>query len=526
MINFTPSLQQELILEAFESGANFIVKAGAGTGKTSSLKLVALMNPDKYFIYTVFNKKMQLDAKKVMPKNVECRTGDSLSWGYVSRVYQEHGLDLFERRSNLKSTFLMTKLDIFKHFKFEKYLVTIDTKDLNGNIVSEKKELTAAKTVLHLQNAIHNYCISQDTELDITHFSKNVSYPPQATADANQIWSDIKSIRGRSRITNEHISKIWALQDPQIDAKQKDPSKRFSAMMVDEAQDTNPVFGKVYRNQKIQRIYVGDQNQAIYGFRGAEDEMEKVEIDLKLDLTDSWRFGTAIAEIANKFLDLLDEPTKVIGKAKTPGVIRKSGTMENPNVVICRTNAGALRAIFERILAGQFVVVDSDYKKELLSLLDTIAWFYGDLELRPSSLHQDLEEYSSLEEVEEAIKDGDLGKKISELAELVKEQGHKPLRELLSKLNGHGKDKGIQVITAHKSKGGEWKRVQIYDDFWGYRYDYNAQQYLLPKREELMLAYVAITRAMEELDLGSLDYVLKDIDELNEQERQGKGRSR
>lgn len=519
MTKFTPSSQQTLITDTFHTGQSFIVSAAAGTGKTTTLKLIALLNPNKFFLYVVFNKQMRENAALAMPKNVECRTGDSLSWIYVSNVYRKYGLELSDRVKNKNNAFLIRRLDIFKWFKFEKYRI-VETKIVDGTLIDVEAYISGAKVVTHLVKAIDNYCISEDRELNISHFPKNISYPEEATIDANLLWADIKSIRGRSRIKLNHVAKLWALQNPDLVMKDSDASVRFDAIMIDEAQDTNPVFGKVYRDQKMQRIYVGDHNQAIYGFRGAEDEMEKVDLDLSLDLNESWRFGPAIAEIGNKFLDLLEEPKKIIGKSSVPGLIEPSGTMENPNVVICRSNAGALRAIFERILVGQRVVVPSAYKKDLMNLLDTIAWFYGLLASKPASLHQDLEEYSSLEEIEEAMDDGDLGKKILELASLLSEKGHEVLHELLSKLNGHSKDTGIQVTTAHKSKGGEWDRVQIYDDFWGYRYDKETRKYIIPKRDELMLAYVAVTRAKEELDLGSLDYILKDVDELNEKELQ------
>ena len=83
--------------------------------------------------------------------------------------------------------------------------------------------------------------------------------------------------------------------------------------MVDEAQDTNPVFGKVYRNQSIQKIYVGDSYQAIYRFRGAGDELKKVEFGYKLPLTESYRFGPSLAKKANNALKKMEAEKEIVG---------------------------------------------------------------------------------------------------------------------------------------------------------------------------------------------------------------------
>jgi hypothetical protein len=55
-------------------------------------------------------------------------------------------------------------------------------------------------------------------------------------------------------------------------------------------------------------------------------------------------------------------------------------------------------------------------------------------------------------------------------------------------------------------KGLEWPKVCLGDDFRGPRRDKNGRE-VLPGRDELMLAYVAVTRAKKRLDVGSLGWV-------------------
>nr|WP_249816408.1 UvrD-helicase domain-containing protein [Bradyrhizobium sp. 180] len=54
--------------------------------------------------------------------------------------------------------------------------------------------------------------------------------------------------------------KLWALSNPAIAA---------DFILLDEAQDTNPVVLDVLRKQPAQMVYVGDKYQQIYEWRGA-----------------------------------------------------------------------------------------------------------------------------------------------------------------------------------------------------------------------------------------------------------------
>jgi len=45
MASLQPTPEQEAILDAVRQGDNLVIEAGAGTGKTSTLKLIAEANP-------------------------------------------------------------------------------------------------------------------------------------------------------------------------------------------------------------------------------------------------------------------------------------------------------------------------------------------------------------------------------------------------------------------------------------------------------------------------------------------------
>ena len=84
---------------------------------------------------------------------------------------------------------------------------------------------------------------------------------------AQRMWADLQNPdRGRAKFKHDHYLKMWALTEPVI-------SGQF--LLLDEAQDTNPVVERVFNAQRghAQLVMVGDSGQAIYGWRGARDVM-------------------------------------------------------------------------------------------------------------------------------------------------------------------------------------------------------------------------------------------------------------
>jgi ATP-dependent exoDNAse (exonuclease V) beta subunit len=84
-------------------------------------------------------------------------------------------------------------------------------------------------------------------------------------------------------------------------------------ILFDEAQDADPPSRTLSRTRSRQVIMVGDASQAIYGWRGAVDALSKFEAPHRLTLTQSFRFGNAIADFANRFLDHLNAEVRVVG---------------------------------------------------------------------------------------------------------------------------------------------------------------------------------------------------------------------
>ncbi len=62
-----PTDEQAAILEAFQGGGDLVIEAGAGTGKTSTLRLLADSETRRKGVYLAFNRAIADDAKASFP---------------------------------------------------------------------------------------------------------------------------------------------------------------------------------------------------------------------------------------------------------------------------------------------------------------------------------------------------------------------------------------------------------------------------------------------------------------------------
>jgi cation transport regulator ChaB len=79
--------EQQAARDVFASGADLALVAGAGTGKTSTLMMMAEAT-SRPGLYMAFNKTTADDARRRFSGNVECRTAHSLAFAAVGRKYQ------------------------------------------------------------------------------------------------------------------------------------------------------------------------------------------------------------------------------------------------------------------------------------------------------------------------------------------------------------------------------------------------------------------------------------------------------
>lgn len=477
---FKPTDEQAAALEAFLQGRSLKINAFAGSGKTSTLQLLANATGLRGQ-YLAFNKSIVADAGDKFPNTVDCSTSHSLAFRAAASGYKQ---DIGKLTNRCTAKQLVEVLDIRRRRFGDKYTVTPDSQGY-----------------LYLET-IRRYAQSADDEIGRQHVPtlgalrtapeeilQEVSH--FALEGARKVWSRMLSERDPLPLGHDGYLKLWGLSRPIIAA---------DYIMLDEAQDTNPVVLDILQRQRGQLIYVGDRYQQIYEWRGAVNAMESIETNASTYLTTSFRFGNAIADLATKMLLKLGERQPVRGN---PGLVSRIGRT-NPEAVLARTNATTITAVIEALDAGRRPHLVGD-KSELMEMLKAVqALKEGQPTNCPAFFG-----FKSWDEVIEFAR-SDEGAHLVMFVNLVEKRGERQLMWALNRTVDEEKADLI-ISTAHKSKGREWKSVRLMDDF--LRSSPTDDKNVEPDPSELRLLYVALTRAKEtlELPLPIIDYIERGI---------------
>lgn len=462
-----------------EDNSNILcVRARAGSGKTTSLIGYAAARPDQRLLYICFSKAIQMEAAKKFPKNTDCRTMHSIAFGPVGRKYAQK---------------LCSKLAAYEIVR-----------ELGGAMVIAQY---AIATVV-------NYTTSAERELSGTHVPDKVQ-PMDAVRVlelAHRIWAGMCDEHNKTiRMTHDGYLKLFQLGAAYLG--------NYDGILLDEFQDTNPVTLDIFLRQSCRKVMVGDEYQSIFAFRNAVNALDSITPDRSLYLTQSFRFGEGIANMASGLLRcFFDEKIGVIGKGKHPTTFNID--FEREHGILCRTNAGVFEAAVFNIdtLSLHFIGGVENYQFQ--NVLD--AWWlysraFGEIK---NPLIRAFGSYSEMKEYAEAVDDKELisltrvvEKYGSDIPALVDRVQREALREREGSL--------VQICTAHRSKGLEFDQVVLWDDY-GTLIDDKTGYLMTPKtieeREEIHLLYVALTRAIRVIQLNTtirewLDLYSKEIEQ-------------
>lgn len=141
------------------------------------------------------------------------------------------------------------------------------------------------------------------------------------------------------------------------------PMHRYDVLMVDESQDLNRAQQDLVLMAGERIVLVGDENQAIYGFRGADsDSMANMQARLAdtprgvrvFPLTMTRRCGTDIVEAARALVPTFEAAPNAPSAFVCYGETREGPEMgtcepERGEMVICRTNAPLIQMAYTLI---------------------------------------------------------------------------------------------------------------------------------------------------------------------------------
>lgn len=476
-MTFKPTGQQETIRDAYITGDNMVIEAGAGSGKTSTLKLIAGATPERKGLYLAYNKAIQMDAERSFPRNTLCKTAHGLA-------YKTHA-----NKDRLKGP-RVTAREAARILGIEAERVADDA-----------APLAPAQIARIANETVQRYCYSADPEIGYHHVPRTNGYDDKPTHGnicklvvpyARRIWADLCAKSGKLRYSHDCYLKSFCLDAPQLP---------FDVVFFDEAQDANGcVAGLVVAQKNTQLCLVGDRNQSIYAWRGAQDAMENFDGD-RYFLTKSFRFGQAIADEANLWLDILGAPLRIEGyeaKHSTVGVQQ----LAEHDAVLCRTNARAVSEVMQAFERGRRPALVGGGKE-----IRRMAEAAEDLKAGRGTAHPELFAFDSWGMVQEYVQNEKDGSDLKVFVNLIDQYGPDVVINTMDRLYEENRA-DVTVSTAHKAKGREWRDVKVADDF---KEPKATEEKPNPEvaRESAMLAYVTVTRAMRHLDRDGLAWVSK-----------------
>lgn len=489
MADITPTEEQTAIVDkAVKDSCHILVEARAGAAKTTTLILIAEALKKKSVLCLAFNASVRDEMKERMPENTISQT--------------IHGCGLNAWRNYLGKP------------------VKIDKKKVYGLLRAQIERLEKPEADEAWENFSETLRMCSDAKTSGVLFD-NTSPGYRALMDEATFWATYKIVASelQQQLVREVCKKSWQkcldgivdfddmLLAPAVAGVAFD---YYDVVLVDEAQDLAPINHRLLRKiirGKSRMIAVGDPCQAIYGFRGADEESMKTlcaMFEAKIMyLTTCFRCGQAIVENARWRAPDMRWPDWA-----GPGLVLRNPEWSADDIpdeaaIICRNNAPLFSLAIRLLRDGRYPeLTGRDIIKNLVTKLKKLgrketnredslhlvdAWVKSELlRVRDNRLVEDQADCMRVFITETST----LGDAID-------------FAEALGQRNGR-----IYLQTGHRAKGSEFDVVFFLD------------QHILEKSgQDRNIKYVIETRARDKLIYVSSETYgdVKTVEEMQEE---------
>lgn len=477
--------EQKAIVARSKARKSFAVKAFAGSGKTSTAVEIVKANPDVRFLYIAFNRKVAEEARERFPRNCTVKTAHALA-------FASHGKPFVDRLTT--STFQLKKA-LAERFERAYLAHGGDAEHLNAAFLA---------TI----DSLNEFFASDRARIALDDVAEGPYDRALIAKIARAIWRAMTDVAETIPVTHDAYLKAWQLSRPTLPAQY---------LIFDECQDASPAMLDVVLNSGIPTIFIGDPWQSIYAFRGAVDAFRRIGHLPTLPLSSSWRFGPEIAAQANAILSALGERTPLKGHGPASRVITAIDSNVVPDAVVARTTGGLITEAVALAGAGSTI--------HIVGGIDQIfAWLKATYEMIAfgRSRHADFVAFKNYDELKETA-ELPIGKAYAPYVRLGEQYGTGLLQVLAQLEAAHvakAADAAVVLSSAHRFKGQEAPRVRIADDYRPFARieppkNKDDKEHLVVDLQEANLAYVALTRGKEVLDISRyLDVLRQSLDAL------------
>lgn len=495
-INYS-EFQLEIFHQILNGIKNIIINAVAGSGKTTTIEIACKMlkeNP-RNVCFLAFNKSIADELKSRLSNHATVSTLHAFGFNVLKKLY------------NFPSYHQYVKVDGWKIQKYVRKnvyhlssIITPSTDSLKvftfSMNVQTLYDLARVNLIEHGQkDLLNNLC----DEHNIVTLFDEVNVVDILLADAYKMPKDLV------------IDYVDMIVLPLFHVEH---IPHYKYVFIDECQDLN----RAQRELMLQAakngrfIAVGDRNQAINGFCGADcnsfDKIAAIENTIELPLSVNYRCGTNMIKLAQTLVPQIKAHDGAIEGTITHLNDLKKDTFKPNDMVLCRTSAPLVGMCMKLIESGLTAIVKGkDIAQSLQALIEksnetTIEGVLDFLEKEKTKMVAFIRAERKCSESD--AKNTSKYKKLEDNCKCIQNicmyhiDNVAQLKSYILRIFSDEKIKNaITLSTVHKAKGLESDRVLILLPnklplTWKNQQDWQLKQ-------EENLKYVAITRAKKEL---------------------------
>ena len=452
------SEQQKAICGEFKTGrSNVVVRARAGTGKTTTILEAISYAPEERILLAAFNKKIaeELKTKLANPK-AEAKTLHSVGFSLVLRNWR--GAKLDEKRGNRLAA---QAADSAARKLAANRKAPDAAVGLVARLAAKGKNALPFPNQTGMVDLAFHFDLTPEESLEEAGWTVDVV--AAAAIEAMTLATKFDGTLDFDDMVYVPVANRWA-------------RGVYDLVVIDEAQDMNAsqlllAQGVAKKGGRV--VVVGDDRQAIYGFRGADaGSLDRLKTELnavELGLTITYRCPKAVVALAAELVpDYQAAPTAPEGEIATIDFSKLHENAVVGNFVLSRKNAplakvclrllrNGIRARIEgRDIGASLVKVVRDLKAksipDFLARLDKWAERQAKRATKaaPANLESKLEQIKDQAETLKALAEGMAG--VKELTTRI---------ETLFAETPKGKADYVVCSSVHRAKGLEADTVFV-----------------------------------------------------------------
>ncbi len=334
-----PSNEQSEIFEWFKHGkGSLLVRARAGTGKTTTIVNGVGFAPEDKILLAAFNKEISKELGAKLSKlgtHAEVKTLHALGFGHVRRKWRVQVDDSGDRARNLAA---MADPDAPRNIQTLIRNLHTKARDINP-FIALGDDLTELFSM-----AVQFECIPE----------------PEWEVKGWDVKRVVRSAHKAMKLAMERTDKIDFADMIFLPLVHNWVLPTYQMVIVDEAQDMTIAqlalaVGSCSADGRI--CVVGDDRQAIYGFRGADSEsLDRLKVELEaaeLGLKTTYRCPRKIVELAQQIVpDFQAHESAPEGDIAYLASERMIVEAKPGDFILSRTNAPLVRACMALMKRG------------------------------------------------------------------------------------------------------------------------------------------------------------------------------